>query len=206
MNIATAVCFAMLTGARAGGQKNTRQIWGVAPDLTGRALASATVTARQAENGQKFIATSNSSGEYLFAWLPVGQYSMSASLPNFRTSTLPHLEVHAGDRLRQDFTLDVGNLTGVVTVVADPTGLQPESAEIRDSIGSLQVQGLPLEGRQFLDLSLLTAGVVRPPGGQPRRCDAAGGQPGLMYWDNAADTTCICSTDPPSRTNILTTL
>ena len=165
MNLATAACLALSAGVLAVAQMNTGQISGIAQDITGRALASATVTALQAETGQKFIAASNSSGEYLFAWLPVGQYSMSASLSNFKPSTLPHLEVHAGDRLRQDFTLDVGNLAGVVIVVADPTGLQPESAEIRDSIGSLQVQGLPLEGRQFLDLSLLTPGVVRPPGG-----------------------------------------
>ena len=78
---------------------------------------------------------------------------------------LPALEVHAAERLRYDFTLQVGDANGTVTVVLEAGGAQVESAEIKDIVQGCQVVGLLLVGRQFLDLAMLSPGVVRPPGG-----------------------------------------
>jgi hypothetical protein len=128
-------------------------------------LPGATIIAQQAGTGQKFSAVSNSSGEYLFAQLPVGVYSLSVSAASFKQSALPRIDVHASDRLRCDFMLEIGDRTEVVTVEADTGSVQPESAEIRDIVGRQQVIDLPVKGRQFLDLAMLSAGVVRPPGG-----------------------------------------
>jgi hypothetical protein len=123
------------------------------------------VVARQTETGQKFTAVSNSSGEYLFAQLPVGGYAILVSAANFKQSALPLIEVHTSDRLRRDFTLEIGDRTEVVTVQIEAGGVQLESAEIRDVIEHQQVVDLPVKGRQFLDLAMLSPGVVRPPGG-----------------------------------------
>jgi len=73
--------------------------------------------------------------------------------------------MHVSDRLRQNFTLQVGDSRGLVTVIADPESVQLGSAEVRDVMERLQVSELPLKGRQFLDLAMLSPGVVRPPGG-----------------------------------------
>ena len=147
------------------GQMNTGEISGSVQDLSSGVLPGATIVAQHAETGQKFTALSNKSGEYLFAQLPVGAYSISVSATNFKQSALPRIEVHASDRLRRDFILEIGDRTEIVTVQLEDGNLQLESAEIRDVIGHQQVVDLPVKGRQFLDLAMLSPGVVRPPGG-----------------------------------------
>jgi hypothetical protein len=144
---------------------NTGEIAGSVRDLSGGVLPGASLLVQQAGTGQKFTASSNSSGEYLFAQLPVGAYTITVSASNFKQSSVRRLEIHAGDRLRQDFTLQVGDSTEVVTVEADSDSVPPESAAIRDVIGHQQVVDLPLKERQFLDLAMLSEAVVRPPGG-----------------------------------------
>ncbi|HYL15902.1 MAG TPA: carboxypeptidase regulatory-like domain-containing protein [Terriglobales bacterium] len=153
----------LLSGLSALGQMNTGEISGRVQDPTSSALPGATIVAQHLETGQKFTTVSNSSGEYLFAQLPVGPYSFTANATDFKQSALPRIDVHASDRLRRDFTLELGARTEVVTVEAG--GVQLESAEIRDVIGHQQVTDLPVKSRQFLDLAMLSPGVVRPPGG-----------------------------------------
>jgi hypothetical protein len=154
-----------LSGILAFGQMNTGEISGSVQDRSSSALPGATIVAERAETGQTFTAVSNSSGEYLFAQLPLGVYSLTISAPNFKQSTLARLEIHASDRLRRDFTLEIGARTEVVTVQVEASRVQLESAEIRDVLGRRQVVDLPVKERQFLDLAMLSPGVVRPPGG-----------------------------------------
>ena len=155
----------LLAAMLALGQMNTGELAGSVQDPTGAVLPGALVTAAQAETGQKFTAVSNSAGEYLFAQLPLGVYSVTASAQNFKQSVFQRLEIHAGDRLRHDFILALGDEREILTIQADVGNVQLESAEIRDVVGQQQMVNLPLKGRQFLDLAMLSEGVVRPPGG-----------------------------------------
>src|SRR5579864_6303960 len=155
----------LLFAVFAFGQMNTGEIAGSVQDPSGAVLPGASIVAAQAETGQKFTAISNSTGEYLFAQLPVGVYSMTVSAQNFKQAVLQRLEIHAGDRLRHDFMLELGDAREVLEVREDAGGVQLESAEIRDTVDRKQALALPLKGRQFLDLAMLTEGVVRPPGG-----------------------------------------
>ena len=154
-----------LTLAFALGQMNTGEISGRVQDPSGSVIPGATVVAQQAKTSQKFTVATNNSGEYLFPQLPVGDYSLSVTATDFRPSTLPRLDIHAGDRLRSDFTLLLGDRSELVTVHVESGQLQMESAEIRDVIVRQQVTDLPMKSRQFLDLAMLNPGVVRPPGG-----------------------------------------
>src|SRR5215472_10443611 len=144
---------------------NTAEVGGMVQDATGGALPGATVILQQAATAQQYTTQSNGSGEYLFAQLPVGVYSMTASLQNFKQAALARLELHAGDRLRRNLVLEVGPSTEVLTINADAGSVELASAEIRDLVPQRQVNDLPLKGRQYLDLAMLSEGVVRPPGG-----------------------------------------
>jgi hypothetical protein len=155
----------VLGEAIAVGQMNTGEIAGGVQDPSGAVLPGAALVAEQAESGQKFTAISNNSGEYLLGRLPVGVYSITATAPNFKRSALSKIELHAGERLRYDFILQVGDAVEELTVQGDAAGLQLDTAEIKQVIGRQQVLALPLKGRQFLDLAMLSEGVVRPPGG-----------------------------------------
>ena len=154
----------LLTGVAAFGQMNTAELSGGVQDVSSGVLPGATVVAERIETGQKFTAVTNNSGEYLFAHLPVGLYAITVSATNFKQSSLPRLEIHVSDRLRRNFTLQVGDFNEVVTIDAD-NGAPLGPAEIRDVFGREQLVDLPLKGRQFLDLAMLSQGVVRPPGG-----------------------------------------
>jgi hypothetical protein len=128
----------------------------------------------------------NRSGEYLFAQLPVGAYSISVSATDFKQSTVPRIDVHASNRLRRDFTLELGPKSEIVTVT-ESAAVQLESAEINDVIGRQQVVDLPVKSRQFLDLAMLSPGAVRPPGGT--RGDAMQqAETWLTFSGNAVDT------------------
>ena len=161
----SACALLLLLASAAFAQMNTGELSGSVQDRSGGVLPGATVVAEHLATGQKFSAIANSAGEYLLPQLPVGLYSLTAAATDFKQSTLPRLEIHASDRQRRDFTLEVGNRTEVVTILADETDVQLSSAEIRDVIGRQQVQDLPVKGRQFLDLAMLSPGVVQPPGG-----------------------------------------
>ena len=154
-----------LYGFVAFGQMNTGELSGSVQDASKGLLPGAMIVAEHLETGQKFTAVANTAGEYLFAQLPVGVYSLTVSAADFKQAVLPRVEIHATSRRRRDFTLEVGNRTDVVTVLADDEYVQLASAEIRDVIGHQQVVDLPVKDRQFLDLAMLSPGVVRPPGG-----------------------------------------
>lgn len=155
----------LLASLNALAQMNTAEVGGMVQDATGGALPGATVILQQAATGQQFTAQSNGTGEYLLAQLPVGLYSMTVSAVNFKQASVTRLEVHAGDRVRRNVVLEVGDSSEVVTINAEAGSVQLESAEIRDVVPERQVNDLPLKGRQFLDLAMLSQGVVRPPGG-----------------------------------------
>ena len=155
----------MLCRPPAFGQMNTGELGGAVRDASGGFVPGATVVAEQTATGLKYTSVTNDSGEYLFGQLPIGVYKLTANALGFKQSVLSNVEVHIGDQLRHDVSLEVGQQTDVGTVEASGAEVQLESAEIKDVIQHEQVMALPLRGRQFLDLAMLSEGVVRPPGG-----------------------------------------
>ena len=107
----------LLSAFVAFGQMNTGELSGSVKDLSSGVLPGATIVAEHVGTGKKFTALSNSSGEYLLAQLPVGLYSLTASAANFKQSAQPRLEIHASDRLRRDFTLQLGDFEEVVKLI-----------------------------------------------------------------------------------------
>jgi hypothetical protein len=159
------VLLPLLGGLCLFGQMNTGEIVGSVRDVLGGVLPEATVVAERAQTGQKFTTTTNSSGQYLLAQLPIGTYTLKVNAENFKQAVLSNVEVHVGESLRHDVTIQIGNASETVVVEADSGTVQPESAEIKDVVLGRQIVNLPLKTREFLDLAMLSEGVVRPPGG-----------------------------------------
>jgi len=151
--------------ASAFSQMNTGEIDGIVRDPTGAVVPDAVVTAVEAGTHLEYSTKTNGSGEYLLAQLPVGQYNLTVSLQGFKQIAQPNIEVHAGDRLRQAFTLELGEQSETLTVSVMPGLLQVESAAIKDTIEQQQVIDLPLKGRDFIDLVALSPGVTTAPAG-----------------------------------------
>jgi Carboxypeptidase regulatory-like domain/TonB-dependent Receptor Plug Domain len=146
-------------------QMNTGEIDGIVQDPTGAVVPNATVTAVEASTQLRYATKTNAAGEYLLAQLPVGQYNLTVSMEGFKQINQPNVELHAGEHLRQAFTMELGEQSETLTVSVAPGLLQVESAAIKDTIQQQQVIDLPLKGRDFIDLVGLTPGVSIPPAG-----------------------------------------
>jgi len=144
---------------------NTAEISGIVKDPAGEVIPNAAVVALNTATRLKFTAATNDAGEYLLTQLPVGSYSLTISARDFKQAISENIVLHLGDRIRQDFQLVVGEQSETMVVQEAPDLVQTESAAIKDVVENQQVLDLPLKDREFLQLSLMSAGVVSPPGG-----------------------------------------
>ncbi len=151
------------------GQMNTAEIAGQVKDPSGASIAGAAVLAMQSATQQKYNAVTNEAGLFLLPQLPLGEYTVTVTAPGFKQAVQEKVALHVGDHVRQDFQLELGEQSQSVTVEGTAGLLQLQSAEIKDVIQNEQVVDLPLKGRQFLELALLSEGVVNPPGGIRRK-------------------------------------
>ncbi|PYU27487.1 MAG: hypothetical protein DMG32_06765 [Acidobacteria bacterium] len=146
-------------------QMNTGDITGTVSDPASAIIEGAEVDAVNAETQQKFSSTTNQLGRYLLAELPPGMYTLTANMQGFKQGVAERVALHLNEHLRQDFSLQLGDAKESVIVQAVPGLMQTETAEIKDVIEHQQVVDLPLKDREFLQLTLLSEGVVTPPGG-----------------------------------------
>ena len=147
------------------GQMNTGEIDGIVRDPSAAVIVGATVAAVESGTQLKYSTRTNESGEFLLAQLPVGDYTLTVSQDGFKQAVQTGVAIHAGDRLRQTFTLDLGAQSETVTISASQSLLQVESAAIQDTVEQQQVMNLPLKGRQFIDLVGTTPGMTHAPSG-----------------------------------------
>ena len=175
------------------GQYNTAEISGVVRDASGGVLPGVSVSASHRVSGVKIERLSDAGGLYFLPALPVGSYTVTAELNGFRQFTITGLILTVGQKMELPITLQIGQLSDAITVVAEAPVLRTVNAEIAEVINNRQVEQLPLNGRQFVQLAQLTDGVTIPPGGtrgaalgRPDRC--------RMSTVSVAATTSIWST------------
>ena len=147
------------------GQANTGELEGVVRDESGAVLPGATVIATHIESDFSVERVTGADGRYYMAALPIGEWTISAELPGFRRVVRTGIFLDLGRTLELPFQLDLGQITEEVTVSAAAPLLQSTTAEISDVIGTREVEQIPLNGRQFLQLAQLSDAVVIPPGG-----------------------------------------
>jgi hypothetical protein len=146
-------------------QTNTAEISGQIADPSGGLVPKASVEGVETGTQLRYTTLSDASGEFLFAQLPVGEYTVSVDANGFRRAVQSGIAVHAGQKLRLNFSLQLGEETQIETVTVAPALLETQSAGINDTIEQKQVIDLPLKGRNFIDLVGLTPGVTNPPAG-----------------------------------------
>ena len=145
-------------------QLTTADIVGTVTDSTGAVVAGANVGLLNDETHEQRSAVSNASGDYQFTLLPVGHYTITVKMRNFKISTTSNLAVEAGDRARADVRMAVGGETEAVTVEAQTPLLQADSATVSSTVTAKAVQDLPLNGRNFVQLVQLVPGANEGPG------------------------------------------
>jgi hypothetical protein len=150
----------LLLPASAIAQQDMGVITGLVTDSSGAVLPGVTVTAREQETGVAITVTTNETGLFVIAPLKIGTYTVEAELAGFRKSLTRDVALHAGDRARVDFRLEVGALREEVTVVSDAPLLKTESSSLSHVVKDTEMRELPIAGRNFQNLAMLAAGVL----------------------------------------------
>jgi len=154
-------------------QTITSAITGTVTDPTGATVPNAKITARNAATSVTFTAQSNSSGIYSFPFLPVSEYTVTVEQTGFKRSSVGPFKLEVSQTARIDIRLELGDTTQTVEITDVAPVLQTESTQTGDTISSQKLTSLPLNGRNFVSLTLLIPGAVSPnPSGMNGRLGA----------------------------------
>jgi hypothetical protein len=167
---------ASLAGAiRIPAQAGNGQLAGEVRDASGGLIPKAKVSARMVDSGFVSSTESSSSGIYLLVNLRPGDYTLTIEADGFNHFVQHGIQLVTGERARVDVTLTVGSTKQIVTVNGDAPLLRTTGASIDQTIPNNEISELPLNGRTFITLVGLSAGVALPPGSQLPRLN--GGRP-----------------------------
>src|ERR1700730_16749579 len=141
-------------------QKTTGDIDGSVTDQSGAMLPGSALTLTDQANGAVRKTTSNAQGNFSFLNLPVGTYTISATKEGFKALSQKNVEVHVATVTTPTLALEIGAATEMVTVEAKAVLLNTENGEVGGVMETEQVSQLPLNGRNFIELTTLMPGVA----------------------------------------------
>ena len=149
----------LLTPTAAHAQVTTADLVGTVRDASGAVVPGVTVSVTNEATGVTRSATTAEGGTYIFTALPPGRYKLTAELAGFRKVERTGVELQVNQRAQIDMPLEVGLITESVKIEGTPPLLESQSSVLGTVIQEQQVQELPLNGRNFVQLATLTAGV-----------------------------------------------
>jgi carboxypeptidase family protein len=135
-------------------------ILGLVRDQSQAVIKGARITVTNTQTNVSQTTVSAEDGSYRFLALPVGTYKLNAISVGFEQFITTDIVVKVNDQLRIDVSLRVGNVQEEVNVAAGAVQVETESTQLGDVIDSKKMLALPLNGRSYLDLLGLQAGVV----------------------------------------------
>jgi hypothetical protein len=143
--------------------QSTATLQGTVTDPAGAAVPNAKVVAINEATGVQAETACDSAGAYLFPSLPIGVYKLEISASGFQKFVVTGLKLDVATTVTKNVPLTLGQSSQTVEVVAEEPLVNTSSNEIGQVINDKTVQQIPLNGRHFTDLSLLTPGTVTPP-------------------------------------------
>jgi hypothetical protein len=156
------MCLLLLIGGamRASAQADQGSIVGLVQDPTGASVPNAAVTLTNTDDGLVLHAVTDSSGNYFFSPLKIGAYKVEVSSPGFNTTVQQNIHVHVQDRVEADVMLKIGSADTQVEVSTSPPLLQTENSSTGQIIEAKTINETPLNGRNWVFIAQLTAGVA----------------------------------------------
>lgn len=170
----------LAAGMRAKAQSVNSSIQGIVTDSSGGLIPGAQIALTNESTGTRLNTQSDGSGNYSFPSVPPGFYSMQAVKTGYATYKISHFSVIVGQHATEDVVLSVSSVTQTVTVEANGLSnlLDTQSDDLGNVIGPQSVSQLPLNGRNYLQLGLLS-GTTQSNGGPSNHAVAQTGHPGM---------------------------
>src|SRR5689334_2824612 len=173
---ALAVCIGLagITAAvwpQAGGSALTGRVL----DPGGSVIVNAHVTATASSTGLNQSSDTTSAGVYTFLFLAPGPYRLDVAAGGFKGLRREGIILETGQTVKADLALEPGSNSETVVVSSQAASLQSASSDVETVIHGEAVPAMPLNGRNFVQLSTLAPGVELPPGTQLPRVN--GGRP-----------------------------
>src|SRR5437868_4767250 len=165
MRIASMMMAAWLGTAGAFAQISQATLEGTVKDSSGAVIPGASVTLKNKGTAAVRSAITDQSGQYSILNLDPAEYSLTVSFKGFKTFVVSTLTLHTGEHSTFNGTLELGDTTQEVTVEA-AVPLLSTSTEVSHLVPPSQVAELPLNGRNFWELTQLTPGATFVPRGQ----------------------------------------
>jgi hypothetical protein len=145
-------------------------------DPSGAVIVGATIEARNVKTDIISTAVTDGQGHYVLPDIAVGTYDVSAEQDGFQTMMQTGIVASVGSRRVLDFTLEVGQPVDVVEVMGQASTVETQTASLSTLIAPVQMEMLPLNGRNFTDLLSLAASVATVPA-----TGGGGGQSATAY-------------------------
>jgi hypothetical protein len=165
MNILTArsllVILALAGGCFAQSEVGGASLNGTVTDPSGASVPNAKVGVSNAATGLARSTQTSDVGLYTFSGLPVGSYDLTIDAPGFKTVKRTGLPLQVGAVATVDVRLEVGSEQETVSVAADAPVVETTRSSAASNVTEQTVANLPVNGRNFIDFTLLTPGVVR---------------------------------------------
>jgi hypothetical protein len=146
-------------------------------DAQGSVVSGATINATHLETNQSFTTTSDHEGRYRFPYLRTGTYDLKVDAPGFSTVT-KQLTITLGQALDLPIKLDVAGVSAQVSIGTDIPVVETVRTQITETIRPREINELPLNGRNYLDLALLIPGVSPTTTGSNQRFAETSAVPG----------------------------
>jgi len=184
----------------------TGTILGTVTDSSGAIIPNVKVTVTNTATNQAFRTVTSSAGDYYAPSLQPGTYSVSAEIKGFEKSVTTGFVLAVDQKVRIDLALKPGAVTETLEVTAQAVELDTDSAALSQLVSQKQVEELPLNGRNFVQLLFLGAGAVTIGGeqgtmrqGEGNAISINGGRPegnnftldGLVNTDQAMETPAV---------------
>ncbi len=143
---------------------STGSVQGTVTDPSGALVGGAKVTINNKSTGRLITVTTTSAGAYTSGALTPGDYTIRIEAPGFKTTEIP-VTVQVGVTASGNAKLQVGQASQLVEVQASAVEVNTEQATIQGVLTTQQIENLPINGRNFLDLAQLEPGVQIQDGG-----------------------------------------
>jgi len=150
----------ILTSAVGSAQSTTSSLTGTVTDTSGAVVVGAAVTIANTATGVEYKATTSDQGVYRVTQLPPGSYTMQVGSPGFATQNIQAFTLLVDQQARQDVKLGLEANSQSITVSGSAQLLDTVSSNQGQVIENKQIQELPLNGRNFLQLAQLSTGVT----------------------------------------------